>query len=215
MAEDLDSPADDASRGGPAQQPDHQRFEGEAAAEQGDDDDGDQELGQDLESLGDAHQHLVEDAAEEAGCHADGHSEPDADGRADQADRQRDATAMEDAGEHVAAEIVGAEEMCPGRFGERVGAHRHRIDGRQQRREQHAADDEQDQQGADRCGQRQAPPTLQPPRRETRRDQSDGLAHRAILGSSSAQAISETMLTTITTAAENMKTPVSKGKSRR
>ena len=86
VADHLHPAADHAGRRRPAQEADHQDLVGEPAADQRHHDDGDQQLGQDLEGLGDAHQRLVERAAEEAGNHADGHAEDDAQHGAEQAD---------------------------------------------------------------------------------------------------------------------------------
>ena len=103
--------------------------------------------------VGQAVDEIVPPAAEIAGRQAQRHADDAVDELRDDADRERDARAVHDAGVDVAALRVGAEPPIPARRLlriQQVGVH-HRIGVRQprreqadehRRREQHAADDE-------------------------------------------------------------------------
>ena len=68
------SAPDHAGGGGPGQKADHQDDDDDARAEQCDDHDCQEELRQDLEHLGEAHQSLIDMAAEESGKRAHEHA---------------------------------------------------------------------------------------------------------------------------------------------
>ena len=63
------------------------------------------------EDVGDPHQHRVEPAAEVAGERPDREPDRPDDDRDQRDDRQRDPRAVDDAAEHVAPDLVGAEEV--------------------------------------------------------------------------------------------------------
>ncbi len=81
-----------------------QRF-GDAIDQQCDQDRGEGEL-----DVGDSHDHGVDHATEVAGDQPEGDTECAGEHHAGDADRQRDAQAVQDRGEHVAALLVGAEQ---------------------------------------------------------------------------------------------------------
>jgi hypothetical protein len=64
-----------------------------------------------LEQLGDAHQHVVDAPAEVACRGTHEHADQDAQRGSHHADRERDARAVRNAGDHVAAERIAAERI--------------------------------------------------------------------------------------------------------
>lgn len=66
-----------------------------------------------LESVGDAHQHLVDETAGKAGQRADHRADEQGGGSRGQSDRQRGAGAVEEFSQYIAAEPVCAERQGP------------------------------------------------------------------------------------------------------
>ena len=90
--------------------------------------------GDGLEELGDAHQHVVDEAAIEAGDRA--HQRAEGHGRksSQDGDQQRGARAVHEAGSEVAPERVGAEQEVAERRREGLGDDGERTAGRDDRR---------------------------------------------------------------------------------
>ena len=144
----------EARGGGPGDEADRQRDGGDVGAEHRDQHEQQQEGGERLERLGDAHQHVVDPAAEIAGEGTDQDADADGDGGRDAADQQGDAGAVEDLGGDVAAARVGAEREArvgagplQGAAGQAQGVLRIK-----QRREEGGGEDDDHQHQADDCG---------------------------------------------------------------
>ena len=105
--------ARNAGRAGPGRQRNGDHHDAERGADDADEGQRQQEAGHGLERIGDAHQHLVGDAADEAGQRADDRADGDRGCRRGERDGQRRARAVHDAGQHVAAEPVGAKRQRP------------------------------------------------------------------------------------------------------
>src|SRR5207245_2730192 len=99
---------DDPSAHRPRGETDDEDEQRDAAAEGGDDEDDQEEGGEHHDELRRAHEERVHRAAEVAGDRADRDAGEDGDAHGEQADRERDAPAGEEAREHVAAERVRA-----------------------------------------------------------------------------------------------------------
>jgi len=84
-------------------------------AEQADDQDREHEQWEGEGDVDDAHQHEIDEAAVEGGDEPDQEPGAEADADRDHPDVERDLRAVDDAGERVAAEIVGAERVRPAR----------------------------------------------------------------------------------------------------
>ena len=93
----------------PAQDSDDEDDAPDVGAEDRDHEQCEEEPRHDLKDLGDAHQHVVDPAAVVAGDRPD--DDPDGDRHRDgeEPDHERDAGAVENAGQYVAAEVVRAE----------------------------------------------------------------------------------------------------------
>ena len=89
------------------------------AEEHGQQDDEEHE-GQGIEDIDDAHHHIVDRAADIAGDRAIDHADHQADDRGQDADHQRDARAVQRAGEQVAAVGIRAEVIAVGPVGRRA-----------------------------------------------------------------------------------------------
>ena len=138
-------------RAGPVQAPsamaDH--HDAERWADDADEGQRQQEARHGLEGVGDAHQHLVDDAAGKAGERADDRADDDRRRGGGKPDGERGAGAVNDAGQHVAAEPVGAERQRPV-LERRAAAAGPAIDsgsrGKEQRRQQrHGGQRQQDE----------------------------------------------------------------------
>ena len=128
--------AHDPGAGGDVGQPDGEADVERAEAEDGDQRQRQQQAGDGQQHVDDAHQRVVEPAADEAGDEADGRPDDDTDGDGEQRGAQRQPGAVHGAREQVAAELVGAEQVRPRRrlqLGLRVRLQR--VDRRQQRRQ--------------------------------------------------------------------------------
>jgi hypothetical protein len=97
------------------------------------------------DEIGEPHDQLLDPAARIGGDAAQERADRRRDEHDDDAGRERDAGAVKEAGQHVAAECVGAEPM---RDGGRLQAHRHvdgvGVIGREQRRQDRDQDPHQD-----------------------------------------------------------------------
>ena len=87
--------------------------DGERRADDADEGQRQQEAGDGLERVGDAHQDLVDQPAGKAGQRADDRADDEGCGGCGQSHGQRGARAMKQFGQHVAAETVGAERQRP------------------------------------------------------------------------------------------------------
>lgn len=85
---------------------------GEPAADDGNEGDGEQDEGERQLDIGKTHHQHVPDAAVIPGDQPHDDADGDAAGNRDEADQQRDLAAGHHAGEHVASERIGAENMC-------------------------------------------------------------------------------------------------------
>jgi hypothetical protein len=122
----------------------------QAGAEDGDDDEGHQDAGEGEHDVDHAHHGGVHELAVVARQQAEDHADGGGDGDRDQADRERDAGAVEDAGEDVAAELVGAQPMLGGGWLGAVGrVDLDRIVGGEEGGGEGRRDDEQEQDEAD------------------------------------------------------------------
>ncbi len=83
--------------------------------------DGKEDPGDHLEQLGDAHQQVVDHAAEVASNGADQCADHERDGGGAEADHQRGALAVQHPGENVAAQIVGAHRVLEAGRAQREG----------------------------------------------------------------------------------------------
>ena len=94
---------------GPAHEPDDDDDVDDAGAEEGDGGEDEEKRGEAHDGVHDAHDHVVRPAAEIPGHRADGHADEKRHEHGDEADRERNVGAVEQAAEHVAAEVVRAE----------------------------------------------------------------------------------------------------------
>ncbi len=146
----------------PRGHPDHDDDVAQARAEHPDHRDGEQDERERELDVGQAHQEVVDPAAEVAGDEADDHAEQARDEHRGEPDHQRDARAEDDAGEDVAPEVIGAERMqapllvLPARLLEALAdVLLERIERRHERREHRGQHHRQHHRGAEERG---APP---------------------------------------------------------
>jgi len=106
------------------------------------------------------HEDVVRRTPVVAGAAADEGAQEDGDGRGQHADHQRGAGPVRDAGGHVAAELVGAEEVLAERRQERPADLAEGTAGEGDRRRRRDQDDEGEDRGADqsRAARHQAAP---------------------------------------------------------
>ena len=112
LAHDLHLRADQPCHERPVDQPDDQDDVAEAAAPDRRDHDHQHEVGNHEEVVGEAHQRVVDLAAEVPRNDADGAADKHRNHGASEADDQRDARAVDEERQHVDAAVVEAEWVC-------------------------------------------------------------------------------------------------------
>ncbi len=155
--------AHDARGAGPLCQAEHDDDDGDRRLEQRDDQDEQDEARERQHHVGEAHQRGIDLASDVAGDRADERAQRDAHRGRDEADRERDARAMDDAAHDVAAEQVGAERVRGARrqVAPRGDVLRDRVVRRDERGEQR---DQVEQRDDPQAGERQAVPAKVPAR---------------------------------------------------
>src|SRR3989304_6190064 len=150
----------------PARHPDDDDDIPEAGPEHADHRDRQQDERERQLDVGQAHEHVVHPPAEVAGDEPDGHPEGPRNGHRGAPDQERDAGAVDDPRQDVAAQVVGPQQVHPPRGV--LPARRPEpmdevllqgIGGRDQRRDDGAHDDDED----DRQAEQRRPPADQPP----------------------------------------------------
>lgn len=124
---------------------------GDGGLGDGDEHDEQHEVGQGLEDFDQLHENIVDDATEITGEGADGDADGEPDQRRHDADGERDARAMHDAGQNIPAHGIGAERIGGILAGpeERAGHHFKGITGIDQGGDQCGDDDGGEKQQAD------------------------------------------------------------------
>ena len=144
-----------ARRAGPGRERDGRHHDAERRADDADEGQRQQEARHGLEGVGDAHQHLVRQSAGEAGQGADDGADGERGGGGREPDHQRGAGAVEQFGQHVAAEPVGAERQRPilERRRQRRTGDGQRIAGKQKRGDKcHQGEGGEDERAGNRLG---------------------------------------------------------------
>ncbi len=110
--------ADDSSQEGPRRESEQENQLVESGPEEGDHQQGQEEPGHDLDQLADTHDHIVEDATAVAGQQPE--PDPD-DGRQShhrEHDHHRGAGPVDDVGEQVPSQVVRAQQVVTGGWGQ-------------------------------------------------------------------------------------------------
>ena len=128
----------------PRQDSDDEDRAPEVGAEHRDDDEREEEPRHHLEHLGQPHQHIVDPAAVESGDRSDRDPEHDRQNDRQKPDLQRGPRPVEDAAEHIAAQVIGAEQMPGLRRRKPRASKLERPEWRNQRCEQARQDDDRD-----------------------------------------------------------------------